>query len=161
MNIERVRAVLESPNETTISELFQDRETVFGVSNGEEDEAIPFGCEEILQTGQLSGKTTYVDTGIGYKFAIKYGKKRVQVPVTGDKGDHHVTLCILNSLLAPDYEIRFCIDSKDNRGVSQMFFLPLTATEWEELEQQYGERVAERFYRIAEKPNLFTDPFPF
>jgi len=60
--------------------------------------------------------------------------------------------------LAPEYEIRFCIDSN---GSDTLAFLPLPVATWAELETSHGPAVSRHFYRLAERPNVFTDTLPF
>jgi hypothetical protein len=158
MNIERVRAVLESPTEQAVQALLDDESAVFWVDWRQEDESIADACEEVLGTGRLSGEYVEADTDEGYEVYIRYGDRRVRVPLTYSEADRHVTLCALNEALAPDTEVRFCVDSN---GSDTLTFLPLPTAQWAELERQYGRVVGERFYRIAARPNLFTDPLPF
>ena len=61
-------------------------------------------------------------------------------------------------MLAPEYEVRLCIDSY---GGDTLAFLPLACEDWTALERQYGAAVNRRFFKFAERPNLFTDPLPF
>jgi hypothetical protein len=158
MDIQRVQTVLESPTEQAIRELLDDETTVFCVDWRQQDETIADVCENLLRTGRLSGELVEVDSDEGYEVYIQYGDRRVRVPLTYSAADRHVTLCALNNALAPEYEVRFCIDSN---GSDTLAFLPLLVAQWAELEQRYGVSVGGRFYQIKERPNLFTDPLPF
>jgi hypothetical protein len=111
-----------------------------------------------MQTGELSGELVEIDDDPGFEIYIAYKEKRIKVPLTVSPQDRHITLCSLNEALAPDYEVRFCIDSN---GSDTLAFLPLPTTTWAELEQKYCDRVGALFYKIADRPNLFTDPLPF
>jgi hypothetical protein len=158
MDIQRVKAALDSPTGEAIGELLGDESTAFWVDWGQEDETIADACEDVLLTGCLSGELVEVDTNEGVEVYIQYGDRRVHVPLTYRVADRHITLCVLNDVLAPDYEVRFCIDSK---GGDTLAFLQLTVGQWAELERQYGGKVGERFYRIEARPSLFTDPLRF
>lgn len=155
MNLDLITAVLENPTEENVQALLDDDQTVFWVDWREEDDAIPGYCESILQTGHLSGEA---DTEAGYEVYVSYKERRLRVPIVIGHEDRHITICTLNEALAPDYEVRFCIDSD---GGDTLAFLPLPSSTWAELEEGYGARVHERFYRITPKPNLFTDPLEF
>ena len=139
-------------------ELLDDRGTIFWVDWRHDDDAIPNDCESVLQTGQLSGELVKVPTAKGVEIYVRYKDKRVRVPLTFSHADRHITLCSLNEALAPDYEVRFCIDSN---GSDTLAFLPLAASTWAELEQRYEQRVRELFYKISKRPNLFTEPLDF
>jgi hypothetical protein len=65
---------------------------------------------------------------------------------------------LLNEVLSPDYEVRYCIDS---HGGDTGAFLPLPTKVWAELESRYGDAVSRRFYRISALPNLFTHRLEF
>lgn len=158
MNISKVVAVLESPTGSAVRALLDDETTIFWIDWRQEDETIAGSCESVLQTGRLSGELVEVDSDEGFEVYLQYGDRRIQVPLNYSGDDRHITLCALNQVLAPDYETRFCIDSN---GSDTLAFLPLKCEQWSAFESQYGEAVSRRFYKIAERPNLFTDPLSF
>jgi hypothetical protein len=158
VEIGQVNAVLESPTEEAILALLHDSATVFWIDWRQEDESIAEECESVIQTGNLSGELVEVDSDEGFEVYLQYRDNPLKVPLSYSADDRHITLCALNRLLAPEYEVRFCIDSV---GGDTLAFLPLTCDQWAALERQYGEAVGQRFYKFAERPNLFTDPLPF
>lgn len=158
MDINKVISVLESSDQDAIEALLADKDLVFWIDWREEDDAIPDACESILQTGSLSGELVEDDSEEGYTVYVRYGDRRVQVPLTYSEADRHITLLTLNQVLAPDYEVRFCIDS---HGADTLAFVPLSCQQWAQLEQRYGEVVGRRFFKISERPNLFTDRLSF
>jgi hypothetical protein len=80
--------------------------------------------------------------------------KRIKAPLAVGTESRHITLRTLNQAIAPDFEVRVCIDSN---GSDTLAFLPMSSADWATVESQYGQRVAEHFRKIEEKPNLFTD----
>ena len=158
MNIDLITAVLESANEAAIRALFDDDATVFWVDWREGEGDIVRYCEAVLHTGKLSAEQVRASTPRGNDLFISYNGRRVRAPLINGYEDRHIALCTLNQVLAPDYEIRFCIDSN---GSDTLAFLPLPVAKWAELEQRYGAAVSRHFYRYGERPNLFTDPLPF
>jgi hypothetical protein len=148
--------VLQSPSEDNVSALLDDDSAVFMVDWREEDDAIVEYCESVLGTGSLSAELVDIDDDPGFELYITYAGDRAKVPLVAGPEDRHITLYTLNQVLAPDYEVRVCVDSNVSDTLA---FLPLAATDWSALESKYGEAVAERFKRIEEKPNLFTDPW--
>jgi hypothetical protein len=156
MNLDAVIAALEDESGQTVTELLDDQGAIFWVDWRQFDDTIPNDCESVLKTGQLSGELLRGEKGP--EIYVCYKDKRVKVPLTLSHADRHLTLCSLNEALAPDYEVRFCIDSN---GSDTLAFLPLPTSKWAELEKRYGERVHDLFYKIAKKPNLFTDTLPF
>lgn len=158
MDIEKVIAVLESPTDNSIRALLDDIGTVFWIDWRQEDETIAESCESVLQTGRLSGELIETDSDEGYEVYLQYGERRIKVPLSYSEQDRHITLCALNRLLAPEYEVRFCIDSN---GSDSAAFLPLACAQWGNLEVLYDANVGRRFYQFSDKPNLFTDRLPF
>jgi hypothetical protein len=140
------------------AQFLRDDAAVFWVELSDEDESIVNCCERVLQTGSLSsvwidGVASRPDTGL----FIDYKGERHKVPLTLTPDDRHVTLCTLNKALAPDYEIRLCLDTP--RG-DAWAFLPLPAADWALLESRYGDALVRHFYVMADRPNVFTEDFP-
>jgi hypothetical protein len=158
MNINLITVVLESGSKVTIRALFDDATTVFWVDWREGEGDIVRYCEAVLQTGSLTAEQVRSATPRGSDLFISCGGRRARAPLINGPEDRHIALCALNQVLTPDYEIRFCIDSN---GSDTLAFLPLPSAQWAELEQRYGAAVGRRFYRITERPNLFTDSLPF
>ena len=158
MNIDLITAVLESPSKDRIRALFDDDTTVFWVDWREGEGDIVRYCEAVLQTGSLSAEQVRAATPRGSDLFISYNGKRIRAPLINGPEDRHIALCALNQVLAPDYEVRFCIPSN---GSDTLAFVPLSSAKWAELEQRCGAAVSRHFYRFAERPNLFTDPLPF
>ncbi len=154
MNLQKVTAVLESPIREAIQALLEDETTVFWVDWREEDDAIVEYCEAVLQTGSLSAELVEGET---FEIYIQYRDKRIKVALTYSMDDRHITICALNDALAPDYEVRFCIDSN---GSDTLAFIPLAKSTWIEIERLYGDKVSKHFYEIAAKPNLFNGSLP-
>jgi len=86
---------------------------------------------------------------------INYGPRRVCVPLIEDVADRHITVHTLNQVLSPNFEIRAVVASLETDGIA---FLPLSSTAWKILETEFPDQLKERFLRISETPNLFTDP---
>jgi hypothetical protein len=158
MNIDLITAVLEFASKERIRALLDDDTTVFWVDWREGEGDIIRYCEAVLQTGSLTAEQVRAATPRGSDLFISFNGKRIRAPLLNGPEDRHIALCALNQVLAPDYEIRFCIHSN---GSDTLAFLPLPSTKWAELEQRYGGAVSQHFYRFAERPNLFTDSLPF
>jgi len=78
MNLDLVTAALEAPTSAAIQAMLDDADTVFWVDWREEDDSIAGYCEDILQTGSLSGELVEVDTEQGYEIYVKYRDHRVK-----------------------------------------------------------------------------------
>jgi len=158
MNLDLVTAVLESANKERIGALLDDKTTVFWVDWREGDDDIVKYCEAVLQTGSLTAEWVSTAPLQESDLFICSSGRRIRVPLIIGCDDRHITLCALNQVLAPHYELRCCIDSQ---GSDSLAFLPLPSATWAGLEQRYGVALKRHFYRFAERPNLFTDPLPF
>ena len=160
MAAESIRQLLQSPSPENAQALLDDGAAVFWIDWRQEDETIADSCELVLKTGKLSSEMVDVYHNVGgYEIHVRYGTRQAKVPLTFSEADRHLTLCTLNEVLSPDYEIRFCIASN---GSDTLGFVPLPLKDWKELEKQFGlETVGRHFYRLNPTPNLFTDPLPF
>ncbi|BBO34071.1 hypothetical protein [Lacipirellula parvula] len=149
-----VTDLLQTPSEAHVAALLDDDDAIFLVDWREEDDVIIEYCESILRTGSLSAAIIDVDADPGFELYIEYSGKRSKVPLVVGHEDRHITLYSLNQALAPDYEIRVCVDSQ---GSDTLAFLPLRSAHWSTLEQTYGRLVDKHFRKITQQPNLFTD----
>ena len=136
--------------------MLADKTAVFWVDWREEDEAIAGYCETILRTGALSAELVDTDDELGFALHLSYRNRRVKAPLVAGTEDRHITIHALNEILAPDYEIRVCTDS---RGMDTLAFVPLAAQDWRSLEARFPEVVRRRFRKIEQRPNLFTEPW--
>lgn len=153
-----VEAAVTSPTPAAIQGMLDDEQLAFWVDwRGEEGEIVT-DCESVLQTGKLSAETVEDDSEAGWHMFICFGERRVRVPLTYSEADRHHALVALNEALAPDYEIRL---AKDSAGADTLAFVALSTTEWSALERKHGAKVAARFYKLAPKPNVFTEPLNF
>jgi hypothetical protein len=78
----------------------------------------------------------------------------VRVPLQIDAADRHITICTLNDVLSPKYEIRFLVFS---HGSDTLGFAALSVAEWRELEDANADGVAENFIDPRKLPNLMTE----
>ena len=147
------------PSEDRLYDLLyiEGEEIVVMVDWRTENDEIVDDFESRLQTGTLSCHTIESDNDHGFDVVINYKGQQKQVPIeTLGTHNRQEVIVILNELLLPDYEIRFCIDSMGNDTLA---FLPLACQEWKDIESQFGQdNVRKRFYPInANSPNMFTD----
>lgn len=126
---------------------------LFWVDWREEDDAVVAYCEKCLQTGQLSA--TMEDKPEGLELQITFqGVVHRDMVVDRDR-----TIIFLNTIIQPNYEIRFC---KASDGGDTLAFLPLAAAEWKQLEAQYGADVMnECFEQINAGSVMFNKQYDF
>lgn len=118
----------------------------------EYDDAIVEYCENILETGYLSAELKDADNKQGFTITIHYGDKSLLIPYQGDGADRDTTLWILNEILHPDYEIRYCIASE---GSDTGLFIPLSKTLWHYLDMKYTIKMDELFRRFEANSVFF------
>src|SRR5262249_50878037 len=75
-------------------------------------------------------------------------------PLQMDEGDRHITICTLNDMLVPKYEIRYLVFShgSDTAGLAA-----LAVADWQGLEKANAAAVAENFVDPRKLPNVFTE----
>jgi len=144
-----VSSLLVTPSEGTLDRLFNDAQTVFWVDFRAEETEVIEACERVLATGDLSFQLD------GESLSINRNGTSNVVPLTFSLADRHIVILCLNKLLAPDYEIRFCIASN---GMDTLAFVPLSVNRWLELEAEH-KHLNEHFAVIHNYPNLFVDGY--
>ncbi|UHO39642.1 hypothetical protein H5J24_06070 [Chryseobacterium capnotolerans] len=126
---------------------------IFWVDWREEDDAIVEYCEKCLNTGTLNAEIVY--NGDELLLTIDYKGNVFTEKII----DRDPTLIFLNRILQPDYEIRFC---KGSDGSDTLAFLPLSKSEWLELENIHGkEKVNSLFEVINEDTQMFSKEWDF
>jgi len=158
MNLKAIERFFSSPTEANLETLLNSQDTVFWVDWREEDDAIVEYCEDILQTNQLAAELKDTEDAPGFQLSIVYKGKKCVVPLVVGLADRHITLYSLNKAISADFEIRFCVDSA---GGDTLAFLPLPNALWCELEEKFGDIVAEHFSKIEAQPNLFTEGYGY
>jgi hypothetical protein len=90
----------------------------------------------------------------GEELFILFDGKKVRVPLLMDMADRHITICTLNDVLAPKYEVRFLVFS---HGSDTLGFAALSVADCRELEAADAAAVAENFIDPRQLPNLMTE----
>jgi hypothetical protein len=109
-------------------------------------------CEALIQTGTLTAET--VDNDTSASLTITYRGVETRVPYKNANTDLDAILIALNTLLAPDHEIRFCRDSDGNDTVA---FLPLSSAQWQSLDASFPKEAEAKFMRITADMRLFGE----
>lgn len=154
MNKEVIHALMTATTLRDALDVLADDDVFFSIDQGEFDEDIVQSCEDLLKTGRLSAYWADAEGDLPGGTHIRYGDKVLRCPHTDAPVDRHITIRTLNQILAPDYEVRLCIDSDD---VDNLTFLPLATADWGALERKHGPQLRRRFYRIEQTPRLFVD----
>jgi hypothetical protein len=118
----------------------------------EEDENIVRYCEDIIKTGQLSAEVLNAENERGFDFIITFKNSKTNVPYKGNGADRDTTIRTLNTVIQPDYEIRFC---KESDGNDTLAFLPLSREQWKELDAKFKNEVDSKFKRITNETKIF------
>lgn len=120
----------------------------FAVDWREDDADIVAYCAEALQLDSLTAEWR------DERLFICFDGREVQVPLRMDVADRHITVCTLNEVLAPQYEVRFLVFS---HGSDTAGFAALSAADWRLLEQANADVVAENFIDPRKLPNLMSE----
>lgn len=127
---------------------------VIWVDWGEYDDAIVEYIEKCLQTGHLSATIKDMPND-ELQLTVNYDGN-IYTHLIVDRDD---TMIWLNSILMPDYEIRFC---KISDGSDTLAFLPLTREHWHQLETIYTlDKINTHFEAINSDSVFFNKEYDF
>ena len=90
----------------------------------------------------------------GEELFIMFDGKEVRVPLLLHVADRHITICALNDVLGPKYEVRFLVFS---HGSDTLGLAALSVDDWRELERANAAVVAVNFIDPRQLPNLMTE----
>jgi hypothetical protein len=137
-------------DETGLERAYFDNECphFFAVDWREDDADIVAYCAESLQLESLTGEWRDNDL-----YILLDGRK-VKVSLQTDVADRHTTICTLNDVLSPRYEVRFLVFS---HGSDTLGFAALSVADWRELEKANPTMVAENFIDPRKLRNLVAE----
>ena len=120
----------------------------FAVDWREDDADIVAYCAQALELESLTAEWR------DEELFIIFDGRDVRVPLQIDVADRHITICTLNDVLSPKYEVRFLVFShrSDTLGLAAM-----STADWRELEEANAVVVAENFIDPRTLPNLMTE----
>lgn len=120
----------------------------FNVDWREYDDEIVKLCESVIKTGKLSASMH------GSTLTIKYGDKQSQLELPESTGARHDTICALNDILNPDYEVRYFLGS---HGSDVIGLCVLQKSLWQQLEKECTKIVESHFRDPRNLPNIITE----
>jgi hypothetical protein len=120
----------------------------FAVDWREDDADIVAYAAEALELESLTAEWRDED------LFIIFDGREVKVPLQTDVADRHITICTLNDVLSPKYEVRFLVFS---HGSDTLGLAALSVADWRELEKANPAVVAENFIDPRRLPNLITE----
>ncbi len=130
-----------------------DEDLVFRVDWREEDDAIIEYCEKCLKTNVLSAEMKQISDGL--ELTVHYEDRTYTEKVI----DRDRTIILLNEIMKPKYEIRFC---RISDGSDTLAFLALSDQEWVELTERYGKEKIDRCFEPIHKDTvLFNRAYDF
>ena len=114
----------------------------------EDDADIVSSCAKALELKSLTAEWRDED------LFIIFDGREVRTPLQIDVADRHITICTLNDVLSPKYEIRFLVFSHRSDTLG---FAALGVADWRELEEANQAVVEESFIDPRKLPNLMTE----
>jgi len=120
----------------------------FAVDWRKDDADIVADCAEALELDSLTAEWR------GEDLFIRFDGREMRVPLLMDVADRHITICTLNDVISPNFEVRFLVFS---HGSDTGGFAALSIVDWRELEKANAAVVAENFIDPRKLPNLMTE----
>ncbi len=145
-----LRQMVIDRDEVGLEQAYSDNECAhfFAIDGREDDADIVAYCAEALALESLTAEWRDEDL-----FIISNGRD-VRVPLQNDVADRHITICTLNDVLSPKYEVRFLVFS---HGSDTLGLAAMSTADWRELEEANAVVVAENFIDPRKLPNLMTE----
>jgi len=118
-----------------------------------EDDAIVECCESVLNTGSLSASYDW-DAEAHKRLTVSYHGVDTVIPLSDSIRDRTLTVCGLNDILSPEFEIRWLALF---HGDDTALFAVRSTGEWETLERLFPDIVSRNFIDPRELPDLFDE----
>jgi hypothetical protein len=145
-----LRQMVIDRDEVALERAYFDNECpqFFAVDWREDDADIVAYCAQALELESLTARWRDED------LFIMFDGREAKVPLQIDIADRHITICTLNDVLGPKYEVRFLVFS---HGSDTLGFAALSVADWRELEKANAAVVAENFIDPRKLPNVMTE----
>jgi len=118
-----------------------DNEIVFWVDWKGDDAEIVKCCENCIKTGDLDAELIQDNNEL--LLSIHFNGDNFLKKIT----DRDSTLILLNQIIQPHFDLRFCLDSDGNDTLA---FLPLSLKEWNLLEDKFGQFVIDELFESVQ-----------
>lgn len=153
--IEKIKAYMKDGSwDYYYYNLIEECDTLLWIDHRDCDEEIINGVETILKTGHLRGELIEETIDKIDEIIIHYKGEKTKIEYIGEEADRDTTIISLNEVLKPDYEIRLC---KNSLGSDTLAFLPLSAKQWIDLENEFGQnKVNKLFIKISKETKMFN-----
>lgn len=132
----------------------RDPEAFVSVDFGQEPEVTVENWNQVVGPNwTVTATSEDASTPGGWATTLVCNGRSAQALYLGSRHDCLLDVLALNSVGKPDIELRLC---RDSIGNSDLCYLPLPATEWDNLETRYGkEQVFQRFAPLPETLDAF------
>lgn len=161
MKIEAVHAFMALPPRTHCHwsrkewDILRNPEAFVCVEYGQEPESTVENWNHVVEPAwAVTATSENASTPGGWATTLVCNGRSAQALYLGSRDDCLLDALALNSVAKPDMELRLC---KDSVGNSDLWYLPLTPTQWEDLETHYGaEQVSQRFAPLPDTLDAFV-----
>src|SRR5215467_1612116 len=136
-------------------EILRNPEAFVEVEYGQEPEITVENWNHVVEPDwAITATSEHASTPGGWATTLVCNGRSAQALYLGSRDDCLIDALALNAVAKPDIELRLCTDSVGN---SDLWYLPLTPAEWQDLETQYGvEIVSQRFAPLPETVDAFV-----
>ncbi len=131
-------------------------EFVFYVDWREFDDAIVEYCEDRIKTGCFNATLDYNQETDKNILNVNYKGENFQLEITDSRDP---SLIFINNLLAPEYEVRFCLITcpSDTLG-----FIILSSQQWQEIEKHIAKAELDKLFEpIDNNSKMFEREWEF
>ena len=135
------------------SAIFDDTDNILWVDWRESEDEIVSSLSAMLRLEDLTVTHQDDENEHGYKVVITYDGNSVSVNPAGGLDMRHATLNAVDSLVSPDFEVRYATDSEggDSIGIAAEH-----TNDWKTLYRIHGKLINERFCPVRELPDLMN-----
>ena len=150
--MDEIREFLSDPDKN--EDEFWESDALIWVDWGDEDESvIKYFKDELPEKDKIRFECADSDKERGVDIILEKDGVKRPIPYEDDCTDRDTTLKSVQEYLSPDYQIRWYMGSL---GGDTLAFCILTASQWNELEREFGaEKVAYYFAPVREDSRMF------
>ena len=109
-----------------------------------EEDLIKWFNEYLAEADQIVCKTKEIDKPRGVDIVLTSKEKSMTIPFADDATDRDSAIRAMQEMIAPNYQIRWFMESL---GGDTLAFVLLPTAQWTELERQFGKEKVEFYFQ--------------
>lgn len=149
-----IHVLQHSSDEDVMEQFFEYKSLIWIDWREDEGDIIHYFNDQLPESHQIQCEIIEIDKPRGVDIVLSSGERTLTIPFADDRTDRDNAIRAMEEMIAPQYHIRWFMESL---GSDTLAFLLLSTEQWTELEKQFGkEKLEFHFQPITSESIMFS-----